>query len=140
MLALGLALFAFRREIGKVVIHLSTKQLIDPKTGKIRISLTDTLKLLLFVEFMRRLQASNAALKEDPESSAKQLHALAVLGDTNPVLGVLLNKILAVPMFNPAYIPPVFQHYTFERINERYIKDGLALHKALHAKHDHEFK
>jgi ClpP class serine protease len=32
---------------------------------------------------------------------------------------------------SPAYIPPIEQHFTFERINERYKKDGMALRKAV---------
>ena len=32
--------------------------------------------------------------------------------------------------YNPAYLPPVKQHYTFETINNRYSKDHLALSKA----------
>ena len=42
-----LTVFAFRREIRQVLLRLATKQLVDPKTGKLRLNLTATLKLLL---------------------------------------------------------------------------------------------
>ena len=55
----------------------------------------------------------------------------------NPIaLMLLLSRIIAsrgkgVRNKNPAYIPPIEQHYTFERLNERHSKDGMALQKAM---------
>ena len=37
---------------------------------------------------------------------------------------------LLLPEKNTAYVPPIRQHYTFERLNERYQKDGMAFQKA----------
>jgi signal peptide peptidase SppA len=128
----ALAVFAFRREIYLTVLHFAKTGLVDPKTGKVRLNPTQALKLILFVDFMRRMQNSSGSDTANPNS----LHALSVLGQANPVLGALISKFLKASIFNPAYIPPINQHYTFERINERYLKDGLALHKAIHASHD----
>jgi signal peptide peptidase SppA len=131
----ALAVFAFRREIRLTVFHFAKTGLVDPKTGKVRLSPTQALKLILFVDFMRRMQNSSGSNMTNPNS----IHALSLLGQANPVLGALISKVLKASIFNPAYIPPINQHYTFERVNERYLKDGLALHKAIHASHD-EFK
>jgi ClpP class serine protease len=129
-ITLALAVFAFRREIRKTIIHVVTKEIIDPKTGKLRVSTTSILKVLLFVDFMRRLQGGGLG------NTTSSFHTLVAIGETNPIMGVFFSKFLRVPTFNPAYIPPVTQHYTFERINERYIKDGMALHKAIHSRHE----
>ena len=126
-----LTVFAFRREIRQVLLRLATKQLVDPKTGKLRLNLTATLKLLLFVDFMRRMQKGGGS-----NSSSSSLHALSAIGQSNPLAGILFSKVLHLPVYNPAYIPSISQHYTFERVNERYVKDGMALHKAIHAKHE----
>lgn len=128
-ITITLAVFAFRHEICKFLVHLMTHEIIDPKTGKLRVSPTSLLKFFLFVDFVRRLQSGRNA-------SHPSFQALASLGESNPFMGVFFSRFLRVPMFNPAFIPPISQHYTFERINERYIKDGMALHKAIHAKHD----
>lgn len=126
---ISLAVFAFRAEIRKVLFHLVTHEIMDPKTGKMRVSPTSILKLVLFVDFMRRLQSGRNA-------SQPGFQALAELGQSNPLVGAFFSRLLRVPMFNPAFIPPISQHYTFERVNERYVKDGMALHKAIHAKHE----
>lgn len=131
-ITLALAVFAFRREIRQTIIHLVTRQLVDPKTGKLRVSPTSVLKFLLFVDFMRRMQRSGLA----NNSNMNSLHALSLLGENNPLMGTIVSKVLHIPMYNPAYIPPISQHYTFERVNEKYVKDGMALHKAIHAKHE----
>jgi signal peptide peptidase SppA len=128
-ITISLAVFAFRQEIRKFLFHLVTHEIMDPKTGKLRVSPTSILKLMLFVDFMRRLQSGRSA-------SQPSFQALAELGQSNPLMGILFSRVLRVPMFNPAFLPPISQHYTFERINERYVKDGMALHKAIHAKHD----
>ena len=134
-ITLGLTVFAFRREIRDTLIHLTKKTFIDPRTGKVslkRLHPTSVLKLVLFVDFMRRLQGKSRAGPNDDQTR----NALAMFGKTNPLLASIFNKVLHLPMYNPAFIPSIQQHYTFERINERYIKDGLALHKALHANQD----
>ena len=132
MITLALAVFAFRREIRALLVHILTHEIMDPKTGKLRVSPTSVLKFLLFVDVLRRFQSGRNA-------SQPSFQALANLGESNPIMGLFFSRVLRVPMFNPAFIPPISQHYTFERINERYLKDGMALHKAIHAKHD-DFK
>ena len=128
-ITVALTLFAFRREIRQFLMHLVTNEIRNPKTGKLRISPTSILKFILFVDFMRRLQSGRNA-------SQPGFQALVNLGEANPFMGVLFSRVLRVPMFNPAFVPPISQHYTFERINERYVKDAMALHKAIHAKHE----
>jgi ATP-dependent protease ClpP protease subunit len=127
-ITVALAIFAFRYEIRKTIVHLIKNEIMDPKTGKLRVGPTNMLKLFLFVDFMRRLQSGRNA-------SQPSFQAIVNLGESNPVMGLLFNRVLRVPLYNPSFIPPVSQHYTFERINERYVKDGMALHKAIHSKH-----
>mgnify|MGYP001221709451 CR=1 FL=1 len=55
--------------------------------------------------------------------------ALAVAGGPPAVLGNLLKDFLRP--INPSYVPPIEQHYTFERMNEHYVRDSQALIKAL---------
>lgn len=121
----ALAIFAFRRELLLAIKHIATKELIDPATGKVRVSPTAILKVILFVDFIRRLQAGTSISQD----------TLTTLGQNNPMVGILFSKFLRLPVFNPAYLPPISQHYTFERLNERYVKDGMALHKAVLSQH-----
>ena len=41
---------------------------------------------------------------------------------------------------NNAFLPPLEQHYTFEKVNERYTKDRMAFNKALNNNHQHSNK
>jgi ClpP class serine protease len=123
------ALFAFRREIGLFLWRVFSKPVQDPETGEIfrravPISPTAILKLLIFADVIRRLKSNGDAGKSSPLATL-----LLVTSTGNPLLGAVLTKILAPS--NPAYIPPIEQHFTFERLNERYTIDGMALQKAI---------
>jgi signal peptide peptidase SppA len=129
-LTLVVSLFAFRREIRQLIMYLY------PKTGNFLIadlSPTAILKLVLFVSFLWQLQNSKTG------SNNQRDFMIQLLGSSHPVLKLLLSKLMPNPMYNPAHLPPISQQYMFERLNERYIKDGMALHKAIHSKHT-EFK
>jgi len=131
-ITIALALFAFRREIKQLLWRSFSRPVAyrDPETGEIvlvrvplRISPTSILKLLLFIDMMRRMQSSDSG-------KAAPLGLLLLAGGKgNPFLSMILSKMLAPS--NPAYIPPIEQHFTFERVNERYKKDGMALQKAI---------
>ena len=129
---LVLAIFAFRKEILQVFLYLVKSGIVDPKTGRLRLSLTQVLKLILFVNFMRRMQQQQQQ-SDGGGSDNNPINSLMYFGQSNPVIGALLSKVMKFPSYNPAYVPPINQHYTFERINEKYLKDGLALHKAIHS-------
>jgi signal peptide peptidase SppA len=123
------ALFAFRREIGLLLWRVFSNPVQDPETGEIfrravRISPTAILKLLILADVIRRCKSNSVAGKSSPIETL-----LLVTSTGNPLLGALLTKILAPS--NPAYIPPIEQHFTFERLNERYTIDGMALQKAI---------
>ena len=122
------ALVAFRREIGLALYKMFSEPIRDPGTGEIvaraiAIRPTSVLKLVVFIDVMRRLQ-TNKVGKGTP-----LLAFLLLAGSGNPIFVTLLSKLLAPS--NPAYIPPIEQHFTFERLNERYQKDGMALQKAI---------
>lgn len=113
------ALYAFRHEIGRMIRFSARKHLTDPVSGKLqRPSLTAILKLVIFIDVMRRFTKGDS-----------QTTATAVMLRSNPLLGLLMTNVLRPS--NSAYIPPIRQHYTFERLNDRYRKDGWALQKAL---------
>jgi serine protease SohB len=119
-LTIAAALFAFRNEIRILALQLfTTPTSVDPETGKvvtrtINIHPTALLKIILFVDLMRK--------KQSGETTSAGPFGLGTEGS-------FLYKLLHPT--NTAYIPPVEQHWTFERVNERYDKDKLALHKAL---------
>jgi hypothetical protein len=115
----------FRREIGKFLFHVLATPQVDPKTGQItgreiRLHPTAILKVVLFVEIMRRVQQG---------SKPARLAAVMMAGNANPFLGAFMSKLLSPS--NSAFIPPIEQHFTFERMNERYVKDGMAFDKAM---------
>jgi len=119
-LTIAAVLFAFRKEIGRIAYLILTKpKTIDPETGKvlsrtINISPTSALKILLFLDLMRKLNSG-----EVTEASP--------LGSKGSLLLKLLHPA------NTAFIPPIEQHWTFERVNERYEKDEMAFQKAMSA-------
>jgi hypothetical protein len=127
-LTLLIATYAFRREIKQLLLQVVKKHLVDAETGKLlplsTPSVTAILKFLVFIDMMRRIQSSGSG------KASPLLPVLLVLaGKGNPILGIFLSKLLAAG--NSAFVPPIEQHYTFERVNERYTRDGLALQKAL---------
>jgi hypothetical protein len=123
-ITIAVVLFAFRREIARLIWHFMSKPFRDPKTGKVRpthIPVTSILKIVIFIDVMRRLQSNKSPF----------FAALMAGGQGSPVLAMILSKI-----FSPAaqiYIPPVTQHFTFERVNDRYKKDLMALQKAINS-------
>ena len=125
-ITLALALIAFRREIGRMVLNKIAPAAVDPVTGKLvrkwmKIEPTAVLKIVVFVDIMRQLQG--AGKKRDP-----LIIAFLLLGAKNPILSSLISKTILQE--NNSYVPPAEQHYTFEKLNERYKKDCLALQKA----------
>lgn len=127
-IVLAVALFAFRREILKVLNQVLTRTAPRNK-------FTAVLKLLLFVDFMRRLQMGIFSSSE-PSDNDRSSVLLSLFTQGIPVLGALLSKMMRMSIYNPAYVPPINQHYAFERINEIYVKDGMALQKSIHSKHE----
>jgi len=130
-ITLVVAAYAFRKEILKVLWHLVSKPVRDPKTGKwvrrpVAVSPTAILKILVFIDMARRLQS----LSGGGNGKTSPLTALALAGSKgNPALAMILFKILSPS--HSAYVPPVQQHYTFERVNDRYTKDKWALDKVM---------
>ena len=84
-----LALYAFRREILLALFKLSRIILSEGNT-------TDILKLILFFNFMRKI-----------------LFVLNPGGGGD--LGSLMNSIGSIMNSNPAFVPPITQHFAFER-------------------------
>jgi signal peptide peptidase SppA len=123
-ITLALVVFAFRNEI-----FLLIKKMLIRRT----LTVTDILKLILFVDFMRRMQQTRGGGQTSSSTNANNiLDIVKKLGQVNPILSAIIDKALC---HNPAYIPPINQHYTFERLNEYYVKDGMALKKAIETKH-----
>ena len=118
-LTIAATLFAFRKEIGRILYHILTKpKTVDPETGKvlsrtINISPTSVLKILLFLDLMRKLNSGELSDETGP------------LGSKGSILFKLLHQA------NSAFVPPIEQHWTFERVNERYDKDKMAFQKVI---------
>ncbi len=119
-----LILFAFRREVLLVLLSLVS----DPAPGGGRqmksLSMTSLLKILIVLDLLRKsLGRSGGAGK------ASALAVAALFGGA-PSAAIVRTLFKDVFRSNPTYVPPVEQHYTFERLNERYTKDSLAMIKA----------
>ena len=98
-ITIALAIFAFRNELFQLLQKLAERH--APKN-----IVTDGLKLLLFVDFMRRIQQqTGAGGGRDPS------HILKFIGQASPLLGAVLDKTMN---HNAAYIPSITQHFTFE--------------------------
>lgn len=129
-ITIAMVLVAFHREIGSYILNKIKPQVYDPVTQTtsrrwMRVEPTQILKIIVFIDVMRQLQSSGK--KQEP-----MMLALLLLGARNPILSSIISK--AFLQENSSYVPPVEQHYTFERLNERYKKDCWALQKAAHTK------
>lgn len=113
-LTFACAVFAFRREIYHFLLASTTVVIDGKRYVRFRASPTSILKIILFVDFMRKMQ--NAA---NPSS----------MGPMAGPMGSILSELLK--SHNNAFIPPIEQHYTFEKLNDRYSKDGNAFKKAV---------
>jgi signal peptide peptidase SppA len=129
-ITVALVLVAFRREISSLLGKVAYDSVKDPNTGRATKRLrvfdlkpTSILKMLVFVYIVRRLQRFGDA--SSILSPTTLLLLTRLLG--NPWLSLLLSGFM--PPSNPAYIPPIMQHYTFERLNDRYSKDQQAYSK-----------
>lgn len=113
-LTFACALFAFRREIYHFILASTTVVIDGKRYLRFQSSPTSILKIILFVDFMRKMQSA-----VNPSS----------IGPMTGPMGVILSELLK--SHNNAFIPPVEQHYTFEKLNDRYSKDGNAFKKAV---------
>lgn len=122
-----LILFAFRREVFLVLSSLVT----DPAPGGGRkmkpLSMTNLLKILLVLDVLRKTLGGGGGSGGSGKRSAL---AVAALFGGAPSAALVKTLFKDVFKSNPSYLPPVEQHYTFERLNERYTKDNLAMIKA----------
>ena len=98
-ITIALAVFAFRKEIFMLVQHLLV-QIIYRKNIT-----TSVVKLLLFVDFMRKMQSRTSS---SPENTALGSQILRMIGRANPMIGNMMS-------YNPAYVPPIAQHFAFQR-------------------------
>ena len=120
-----LILFAFRREVLLVLLSLVS----DPAPGGGRkmksLSMTSLLKILIVLDLLRKSLGRSGG--------AGKASALAVVALFGGAPSAAIVRTLFKDVFgsnNPSWIPPTEQHYTFERLNERYTKDSLAMIKA----------
>mmetsp|Transcript_49938 Transcript_49938/g.150192 ORF Transcript_49938/g.150192 Transcript_49938/m.150192 type:complete len:567 (-) Transcript_49938:31-1731(-) len=114
----ALILFAFRREICGCIRSLLTKTgpSGEKKIRRIPLSPTSILKIILFIDIMRKMQSNS--YDGPPTSSPNPSFLSAFTRDGNS-----------------AYLPPVEQHYTFECLNDRYKRDRMAFQKAISGQH-----
>jgi len=127
------AIFAFRRELFSLLWRTMTVPVYNRETGQEvkRVFLwtpTSILKIVLFMMLIWKLQNNHIKNEGSSMSPSTVLLIGRLTGHSN--LALILSSFLGPS--NPAYLPPVNQHYTFENLNNRYQKDRLALTKAIH--------
>ena len=90
------------------------------------LSMTNLLKILLVLDVLRKSFGGSGG---SGKTSALAI-AAALFGGAPG--GAMIVRTLFKDVFktNPSYVPQIDQHWTFERLNERYTKDSLALIKA----------
>mmetsp|Transcript_11071 Transcript_11071/g.20693 ORF Transcript_11071/g.20693 Transcript_11071/m.20693 type:complete len:617 (-) Transcript_11071:25-1875(-) len=125
-ITIACALFAFRREIWQLIVAITTVPNKDgSRSVRVRISPTAILKIMLFLDVMRKMQNQAGGLYG---IEGEKTLASGGGGGRMGLFGVLTDLMKAS---NAAYMPPIVQHYTFEKINERYAKDENAFRKAM---------
>mmetsp|Transcript_28974 Transcript_28974/g.43772 ORF Transcript_28974/g.43772 Transcript_28974/m.43772 type:complete len:578 (-) Transcript_28974:848-2581(-) len=108
--------YAFRRELKTIAYRLVTEKVIDKETGQekrvLNINPVSVIKILFYLRFMMRF------IKDDN---------VDVVDDA-----AMLPGFGSLSLFKPStYVPRSEQHWTFERLNERYEKDLMAFQKAM---------
>ncbi|GKY98382.1 hypothetical protein MPSEU_000795800 [Mayamaea pseudoterrestris] len=130
-----IGVYAFRREIKHVGWQIISKSVPNSVSSEITRKLsfnlnpTSMLKIALFISVVRQLSIKG----EGASPATKMLLASGKAG--NPILSLLISSLFAPS--NSAYLPPVQQHFTFECLNARFEKDGMALQKAMGASRPH---
>jgi serine protease SohB len=122
-LVAAVAVYAFRKEIMSLLWKGVSVPVVDPQSGRvvgrgIYVSPSRILKLALFIYILVRMQ-------QQPSPSTVLL--LGTLTG-NGSLAMILNRLLTP---SPAFLPSIEQHYTFEKLNDRYKRDQMALSRAL---------
>lgn len=113
-ITLACAFFAFRKEIYQIVLAATTVVVDGKRYVRFQTSPTSILKIILFIDFVRKMQNSSY-----PSST----------GLSKGSFGLIFSEILKPQ--NNAFIPPIEQHYTFEKLNDRYLKDSTAFKKSI---------
>ncbi|GAX10468.1 hypothetical protein FisN_21Lh165 [Fistulifera solaris] len=131
-LTILIAVALFRKDILRLSWRLISKPVTNPDTGStqriLAFSPMRIVQFLFVLALARRLQQPN----ENGNSSVSPLTAALVMGRySNPVLAIFLSKFLSPE--SSVYLPSIKQHFTFENINERYIRDLVAYKKATRA-------
>mmetsp|Transcript_58339 Transcript_58339/g.142654 ORF Transcript_58339/g.142654 Transcript_58339/m.142654 type:complete len:644 (+) Transcript_58339:69-2000(+) len=124
-------LFAFRKELSAFV----SEKIAYREDVTITVTLADIVKLIIFVEFIRRVQSAKSSGDGSDKGISSAL--LSILMRSNPLLGLVLSIFGLTSIsesYNPALVPKIDQHYAFERMNEMYIKDGMALEKSIQSR------
>lgn len=98
-ITIALVVFAFRNEILRGMKKMLTKR---------NLTMTDILKLILFVDSMRRIQTGGLS----STTNSNFFDIVKKFGQINPILSAIIDKVIC---HNPAYLPPIDQHFTFER-------------------------
>ena len=119
-----LVLFAFRREVFLVLSSLVTDPAPEGGRKMKALSMTNLLKILLVLDVLRKSFGGSGG------SSKTSVLAIAALFGGAPGGAIVRTLFKDVFKSNPSYVPQIEQHYTFERLNERYTKDSLAMIKA----------
>ncbi|KAL7578431.1 hypothetical protein ACA910_012824 [Epithemia clementina (nom. ined.)] len=136
----AVCLFVFRKEIKYVLVDVIFKPAEKVLGKSVPFNnIGSVVKLLLILEMARRAftvqQHSDGDNNPDEhKSGGDPVMTLAILlrSFSNPFhLLLLLPLLLKMSKGSSVYLPPVEQHYTFESINGRYVKDGMALERAL---------
>lgn len=115
-------IYAFRRELQKIAYNLVTVNVVDKKTGEqkrvLSVNPTSVVRIILFVSFIWRIRNSQADGGD-------------LMDDEASLLPTSSAALLSSVFKSSVYVPRIEQHWTFERINERYDKDMLAFQKAM---------
>jgi len=123
-ITIALIIYAFRKELWNLLIALTTKPLPDGKgrVWKFAIHPTSILKIILFVDLMRKLQYQHQTTQSLSNDGTAILKSPSSIGE------FFLQQFKG--SYHSVYIPPIEQHYTFERLNDRYTRDVMAIQKA----------
>lgn len=113
---LAATLYAFRRQFKSAVWNVISVPVYDRETGKvikrqIRTDPTSWAKIAVFCKVVWDVQQQSPAAAHNGTRS--------------------LSLSSWFPFKNNAYLPSIQQHWTFQRINERYDKDSMAFDKAM---------
>lgn len=127
-------IYKFRKQVFRTLQKLVSDEIYHPETGKLvmqSIRFDKVIQLVVFLYVVKVAFLSDEDDDTEDEQESSSVNEAFLFGPSGIRSSLLLAKLVKSKRRNPAFLPVPMQHYTFEILNNRYMKDQWAFDKAL---------